>query len=61
MNIPGSGEWCPRNYTNEYYGDVTPEWALANSLNIPAVIPESVGRDNVRKVASDLALKAICR
>ena len=59
MNIPGSGEWCPRNYTNEYYGDVTLEWALANSLNIPAVkISESVGRENVRKVASDFGIES---
>ncbi|MGR3815096.1 MAG: transglycosylase domain-containing protein [Cognatishimia activa] len=59
MNIPGSGEWCPRNYTNEYYGDVTLEWALANSLNIPAVkISESVGRDNVRKVAADFGIES---
>jgi membrane peptidoglycan carboxypeptidase len=59
LNIPGSGEWCPRNYTNEYYGDVSLEWALANSLNIPAVkISESVGRENVRKVASDFGIES---
>lgn len=57
LNIPGSGEWCPRNYTNKYYGNVSVEWALMNSLNIPAVkISESVGRDNVRKVASDFGI-----
>ncbi len=57
LNIPGSGEWCPRNYTNKYYGDVSVEWALMNSLNIPAVkISESVGRDYVRKVASDFGI-----
>ena len=59
LNIPGSGEWCPRNYTNEYFGDVSLEWALANSLNIPAVkISESVGRENVRKVASDFGIES---
>jgi 1A family penicillin-binding protein len=57
MNIPGSGEWCPRNYTNEYYGDVSLEWALMNSLNVPAVkISEHVGRDNVRRVAEDFGI-----
>lgn len=57
LNIPGSGEWCPRNYTNKHYGDVSLEWALMNSLNIPAVkISESVGRDNVRKVAGDFGI-----
>lgn len=57
LNIPGSGEWCPRNYTNKHYGDVSLEWALMNSLNVPAVkISESVGRDNVRKVAGDFGI-----
>ena len=63
LDIPGSGEWCPRNYSNEYYGRVSLTEALMRSLNIPAVkISELVGRDNVRTVAemfgieSDLAL-----
>ncbi|WP_050927917.1 transglycosylase domain-containing protein [Aestuariivita boseongensis] len=63
MNIPGSGEWCPRNYTNQFFGRVTLTQALKDSLNIPAVkISESVGREAVRTVAegfgieSDLAL-----
>ncbi|GAA6208958.1 PBP1A family penicillin-binding protein [Cognatishimia sp. WU-CL00825] len=57
LNIPGSGEWCPRNYTNKHYGNVSLEWALQNSLNVPAVkISEAVGRDNVRKVAGDFGI-----
>jgi len=63
LDIPGSGEWCPRNYTSEHYGRVSLTEALMKSLNIPAVkISELVGRDNVRIVAemfgieSDLAL-----
>ena len=63
MDIPGSGQWCPRNYTNEFFGEVTLTHALKDSLNIPAVkISESVGRETVRSVAegfgieSDLAL-----
>ncbi|MDC0737600.1 transglycosylase domain-containing protein [Cognatishimia sp. SS12] len=57
LNIPGSGQWCPRNYTNKHYGQVSLEWALQNSLNVPAVkISEAVGRDNVRKVAEDFGI-----
>lgn len=57
LNIPGSGEWCPRNYTNKHYGEVSLEYALKQSLNIPAVkISEAVGRDNVRKVAGDFGI-----
>ncbi|MEQ9694526.1 PBP1A family penicillin-binding protein [Shimia sp. SDUM112013] len=57
MNIPGSGEWCPRNYTNKYYGTVTLTEALKRSLNVPAVkVSEAVGRENVRTVASDFGI-----
>jgi len=57
MTIPGSGEWCPRNYTNKYYGQVTLTRALRDSLNVPAVkISEGVGRDKVRQVASEFGI-----
>jgi 1A family penicillin-binding protein len=54
----GSGEWCPRNYTNSFSGQVTMTRALAQSLNIPAVkISESVGRETVSTVASQFGIK----
>ena len=63
MTIPGSGEWCPKNYTSSYKGQVTLVDALKDSLNIPAVkVSEDVGRETVRNVAAlfgiegDLAL-----
>lgn len=57
MNIPGSGQWCPKNYTNKYYGQVTLTQALKDSLNIPAVkVSERTGRDLVRQVASDFGI-----
>ena len=63
LDIPGSGQWCPRNYTGKNYGRVSLTEALMKSLNIPAVkLSEAVGRENVRQVAeqfglaSDLAL-----
>ena len=58
LNIPGSGEWCPRNYTNRFSGQTTMTNALAQSLNIPAVkISESVGRETVSTVASQFGIK----
>ena len=57
MNIPGSGQWCPKNYTNKHYDEVTLTRALRDSLNIPAVkISEAVGRELVQKVAADFGI-----
>ncbi|KIN68126.1 Penicillin-binding protein, 1A family [Sulfitobacter donghicola DSW-25 = KCTC 12864 = JCM 14565] len=58
LNIPGSGEWCPKNYTKRFVGQTTMTNSLAQSLNIPAVkISESVGRQTVSTVASQFGIK----
>lgn len=52
LDVPGSGPWTPRNYTNDYKGRVTLNQSLAQSLNIPAVrVSEFVGRGRVREIA----------
>ena len=59
LDIPGSGEWCPKNYTKRFLGPVTLTKALQDSLNVPAVkVSESVGRDLVRRVASDFGIQS---
>ncbi len=59
LSIPGSGQWCPKNYTNNFKGMVTLTEALKNSLNIPAVkISESVGREIVSQVATQFGIKS---
>lgn len=59
LDIPGSGQWCPKNYTRKHYGQVTLTQALKDSLNIPAVkVSESVGRDLVRQVAEGFGIKS---
>lgn len=59
INIPGSGPWSPANYDRKFHGAVTLTDALKNSFNIPAVkISESVGRENVRKIASDFGIQS---
>ncbi len=59
IDIPGSGQWCPKNYTNKFYGRVTLADALKNSLNIPAVkVAEVAGLDNVRTVASGFGIQS---
>lgn len=59
LNIPGSGEWCPKNYVDKFRGTVTLTEALKDSLNIPAVkISEALGRDLVQKVARDFGIES---
>lgn len=59
LKIPGSGQWCPKNYTGKHYGEVPLEFALKNSLNVPAVkVSEAVGRENVRTVASMFGIQS---
>ncbi len=59
ISIPGSGPWTPDNYDHRFRGPVTLAQALAQSLNIPTIrISEAVGRDAVRKVASDFGIQS---
>ncbi|MCF6444419.1 transglycosylase domain-containing protein [Nereida sp. MMG025] len=57
ITTPGSGEWCPKNYKDEFRGSVTLTEAFKDSLNIPAVkVSEGVGRDMVRRIATDFGI-----
>jgi len=57
INVPGSGPWTPRNYTNDFLGMMTLTEALARSQNIPAVrISEAMGRERVRQAANAFGL-----
>lgn len=58
-NVPGSGQWCPSNYSRNFAGPVTLTQALRDSLNIPAVkLSEETGRDLVRQVASQFGIRS---
>jgi len=55
--IRGQADYCPKNYTNRFEGEVTMVQALQQSLNIPAVaLSELIGRDNVRTVAENFGI-----
>lgn len=59
LDVPGSGRWCPTNYSNTFVGRVTLTEALAQSLNIPAVkVFERVGREAVVNIASDFGIES---
>ncbi|PWE32655.1 glycosyl transferase [Maritimibacter sp. 55A14] len=58
LDIPGSGEWSPRNYDGKFRGEMRLTDALAQSINTVAVkVSEAVGRENVRKVATDFGIQ----
>ena len=58
-DVPGSGQWCPQNYTNDYQGTVTLTEALYRSLNIPAVkVFDRVGREAVVNIATDFGIES---
>lgn len=55
--IRGQDDYCPTNYNDSYFGNVTMVEALQRSLNIPAVaLSELVGRDSVRTVAENFGI-----
>ncbi len=59
LDIPGSGRWCPENYTNDFKGRVTMTDALAQSINVPAVkVFETVGRESVVNIAADFGIES---
>jgi penicillin-binding protein 1A len=59
LSIPGSGQWCPRNYDEEFKGPITLTQALAESRNIPAVrLSETVGREAVSAVAQGFGINS---
>ncbi|WP_104017479.1 transglycosylase domain-containing protein [Roseovarius nitratireducens] len=59
LDIPGSGRWCPENYSRDYKGRVTLTQALAQSINVPAVkIARRAGLDKVRRVAGDFGIES---
>ena len=59
LDVPGSGEWCPENYSRDFKGTVTLTQSLAQSLNIPAVkVLERVGREAVVNIATDFGVKS---
>ncbi len=49
--------WSPKNYKNEYIGEVTIKEAFSKSINTVAVkISESIGREKVIKVAKSMGI-----
>ena len=49
--------WSPKNYKNEYIGEVTLREAFSKSINTVAVkISETIGRDKVINIAKSMGI-----
>ena len=58
--VPGSDDYTPRNYKNEYHGEVTAIYALAHSLNNATIsLASEVGFDNVAALARESGIKSV--
>jgi penicillin-binding protein 1B len=56
--VPGSPDYTPRNYKNEYHGEVTAIYALAHSLNNATIsLASEVGFDNVAALGRETGIK----
>ena len=57
MTVPGSAQYCPKNYTKKYEGDMTMTMAMAKSKNTVAVkVAVAVGTDKVSGIAKGLGI-----
>jgi penicillin-binding protein 1A len=57
IDVPGSGPWSPKNYSNDYKGPITLTQALSYSINTVAVkLAQDVGLEAVRQVAQDFGI-----
>ena len=57
INVPGSGDWSPKNYGPDYRGFITLTDALVHSVNTSTVrVSQAVGLDAVRQVASEFGV-----
>jgi 1A family penicillin-binding protein len=53
----GQADWTPRNYTNEFKGNMPLTQALAESINTVAVrLSEEIGRPKVKALATDFGI-----
>jgi penicillin-binding protein 1C len=58
--IPGFGTYAPVNYSGQNNGPVTVRYAIANSLNIPAVITlDHVGVPALLQVLNDVGISSL--
>jgi len=62
VNMPDGSQWRPKNYKDKYYGPVSLRYALAKSINIPAIkLADRVGQQTVVEYARRMGISSPLR
>jgi 1A family penicillin-binding protein len=59
VDMPNGEQWRPKNYKDKYYGPVTLRYALAKSINVPAIkLADRVGQETVVEYARRMGIRS---
>lgn len=62
VDMPDGSQWRPKNYKDKYYGPVTLRYALAKSINIPAIkLADRLGQQAVVEYAQHMGISSRLR
>jgi 1A family penicillin-binding protein len=62
IDMPDGSQWRPKNYMDQYYGPVTLRYALAKSINIPAIkLADRIGQQTVVEYSRRMGIKSRLR
>ena len=62
VDMPDGSQWRPKNYKDQYYGPVTLRYALAKSINIPAIkLADRLGQDTIVEYSRRMGISSRLR
>lgn len=62
VDMPDGSQWRPKNYMDQYYGPVTLRYALAKSINIPAIkLADRIGQQTVVEYSKRMGITSRLR
>jgi 1A family penicillin-binding protein len=62
VDMPDGSQWRPKNYKDRYYGPVTLRYALAKSINIPAIkLADRLGQQTVVEYSKRMGITSRLR
>jgi 1A family penicillin-binding protein len=62
VDMPDGSQWRPKNYKDKYYGPVTLRYALAKSINIPAIkLADRLGQQTVVEYSQRMGISSRLR